>query len=215
MVGRYALPRDQSRCGATLRDRRLSLDRPMLKSLDTFYEADPRFANIVHSFDQAAGVIQLKSPQSLHEDLAPLALNDAVPEKVRHQFDLARNVYLYSWFVYEFATVAEQQAYSALEAALRHRYQEETGKAPDKPGLKDLFEFSIARKWIDAAEFETEAAWHPDGKFSELDMLRTLRNNLAHGKFHLMPGGSGSYGALQTCHYIISSLFPAADPSAP
>ncbi len=30
-------------------------------------------------------------------------------------------------------------------------------------------------------------------------MLRMLRNNLAHGKFHLMPGSSGSYGALQTC----------------
>ncbi len=184
----------------------------MLKSLDAFYEPDPRFANIVQSFDPKTGILQLMSPQGLHEEMSPLVLDEVVPEKVRHQFNLALNVYLYSWFVYDFATVAEQQAYSALEAALRHRYHEETGKAPDRPSLKGLLDFVIARNWLDAADFEFPMASAPGGKFSELEMLRMLRNNLAHEQFHLMPGGS--YSAFQTCHFIISRLYPKKESEA-
>jgi hypothetical protein len=184
----------------------------MLKPLDQFYEGDSRFANIVESFDERTGILKLMSPQGLHEDVSGLVLGASVPENVRHQFDLALNAYLYSWFVYDFATLAETQGYAALEAALRLRYHDETGKPADKPSLKDLFEFVAARKWIDAAEFDVSANWHPQGKFSELDMMRMLRNRLAHGQFHLMPGGSLS--ALQTCHYIISRLYPVQDSKA-
>jgi hypothetical protein len=178
----------------------------MLKPLDTFYEADPRFANVVQSFDPETRILRFMTPRGLHEAVSPLVLDEAVPEKVRHQFNLALNVYLYSWFVYDFATVAEQQAYSALEAALRHRYHQETGKAPDKPGLKGLLDFATARGWLTASDFEFPMAGAPSGKFSGLEMLRMLRNNLAHGQFHLWPGGSHS--ALKTCHFIISSLYP-------
>ena len=181
----------------------------MLKPVDQFYEGDSRFANVVESFDQTTGILKLMSPEGLHEDVSGLVLADPVPEKVRHQFDLALNVYLYSWFVYDFATLAEAQGYAALEAALRLRYHDETGKPADKPSLKDLFEFAAARKWIDAAEFDVPADWHPDGKFSELDMMRKLRNRLAHGQFHLMP--NSSLTTLQNCHYIISKLYPAKE----
>jgi hypothetical protein len=184
----------------------------MLKPIDQFYEPDTRFENIVQSFDQTTGILTFKSPHGLHDDVAALELNEAVPEKIRHQFDLARNVYLYSWFVYDFATVAEQQAYAALEAALRHRYHVETGKPPDKPSLKSLFDFMIARNLLDAADFEFPAAWAPGGTYSELEVLRMVRNTLAHGKFHLMPGGSHS--ALETCHFIITRLFSAANTAA-
>jgi len=177
-----------------------------LKPLNEFFESDPRFSNIVHSFRPETGVLTLKSPQGLHEDVAHLNLGGSVPEKIQHQFDLARNIYLYSWFVYDFATVAEQQAYAALEAALRHRYHTETGKPPDKPHLKGLFDFMLARQWLDSADFESSLADPSGANISGLELLRMIRNNLVHGQFHLFPGAS--YRALETVHYIITKLFP-------
>ncbi|MBK1877970.1 hypothetical protein [Pelagicoccus mobilis] len=48
-------------------------------------------------------------------------LIDTVPEKVQVQFETAKNLYLYAWFVYRFYPVAERQALSTLEMGLREK----------------------------------------------------------------------------------------------
>lgn len=53
--------------------------------------------------------------------IAVYELHEAVPKDIRVQFDTARNLYLYAWHVYRFHMVAEQQAMSSLELALRTR----------------------------------------------------------------------------------------------
>lgn len=56
-----------------------------------------------------------------YEDIRGFELNLAVPHSIRVHFETAKNLYLYSWFVYRFFPVAEQQALTSLEFALRER----------------------------------------------------------------------------------------------
>lgn len=68
-------------------------------------------------------------------------LNDLVPEEVRIQYDLARNLYLYSFHVFRFSMVAQHHLYTTLEFAIRERYGKETLKEYAKknkkqPGLR-------------------------------------------------------------------------------
>ncbi len=48
-----------------------------------------------------------------------MALNESVPDDVRCHFETARNLALYSWFVYSFNVVGAMHAFSSLEMALR------------------------------------------------------------------------------------------------
>ena len=168
--------------------------------------ADPRWANHI-VVNNATGQLRFSGVSDLYDQIEKFTLNDAVPENVRQQFDLALNLYLYHWLVYDFVTLAEQQAYAAMEAALRHRYREETGEVTAKPTLKKLLDHAIANCWLNGLEYEFPMPGTPAGKFSILEMIRMLRNNLAHGHFHLMQ--AGSYDALEYCHEIINGLFPA------
>jgi hypothetical protein len=58
-------------------------------------------------------------PEKQYARLAEIRLTEAVPEDVRQLLETAKNLSLYSWFVYRFHPVASFIAYSCLEAALR------------------------------------------------------------------------------------------------
>jgi hypothetical protein len=58
-------------------------------------------------------------PEKQYARLAEIKLNEAAPQDVRQLFETAKNLSLYSWFVYRFHPVASFIAYSCLEAALR------------------------------------------------------------------------------------------------
>ena len=75
---------------------------------------------------------------------------------MRQLFETAKNVSLYSWFVYRFHQVAEQVAFSALEMALRER-SGHTEFAPPTgtwiPGLRDLLIEAKEDQWIRTEDF--------------------------------------------------------------
>ena len=91
-------------------------------------------------------------------------MSDAVPEKIRILFDTARNLYLYSWFVYRFYNVAEQQVFGCLEMAIRERLKDEM-PLPEKywpkkrqerpPSLKAMLHYVIDRGYIQNVGFRT------------------------------------------------------------
>ncbi|HEY2329989.1 MAG TPA: hypothetical protein VGI63_09285 [Verrucomicrobiae bacterium] len=84
----------------------------------------------------------------LHKRMAVLVLNSTAPEDVRTGFDTARNLYLYSWFVYRFLTVAELQVYAAFEYALGKRIEiENVGRIH---GLNKRFDFAVGKGWLQA-----------------------------------------------------------------
>jgi hypothetical protein len=107
--------------------------------------------------------------------VSPLELGASVPSSVRVQFDKARCAFLYSWFAYELATLAEQQTYGVVELALRERFEIEKLQIPSRPGLAKLLSAAVAHGFLVRAEFDSD-------RINLLDVLPMLRNELAHGR---------------------------------
>lgn len=87
---------------------------------------------------------------AVHEELQEIALNDTVPESVQQLFETAKNVSLYSWFVYRFHQVAESVAFQALEMGLSIRCEADANfRTPkNKRGLRKYLTYALAAKWI-------------------------------------------------------------------
>lgn len=114
-------------------------------------EPDPRCLSSA-AIDQA-GVRQW-TLNDQYEAIRKVELNASVPHSVRIHFETAKNVYLYSWFVYRFFPIAEQHALTSLEFALRERLamvdrQVLSGiKAPGPKGLAKYLHQACALKLI-------------------------------------------------------------------
>jgi len=106
-----------------------------LKPLGDVYSPDVRQASFSVSLDD------------MHRALSGLTLHRQVPRDVRQLFETSKNLALYSWFVYRFHQAAELLGYTALELALKQRYQVEY---PDKkpPMLRGLLLHAQDKKWI-------------------------------------------------------------------
>lgn len=61
------------------------------------------------------------TPQKVSKRLEKLKLNEKVPEEVLNQIIICKKLCLYSYFVYEFATVGQQLSFLAIETALKER----------------------------------------------------------------------------------------------
>lgn len=110
-----------------------------LKPLDQVYEPDRR----QQSFDY-----ELKD---YHAALSNINLNDSAPIKVQQLFETAKNLSLYSWFVYRFHQTSELTAYSALEMALREKYIAENPEVQPKKrpiGLHKFMQIAKSERWI-------------------------------------------------------------------
>jgi hypothetical protein len=146
----------------------------MLKSGTELLAADPR--------NQAIPI------DDLHSMVRGITLDDAVPTGIRDQFDTARNVFAYSWFVYEFTMLAEQQCYFALEMALRQRLNPEAKPNTTKsPGLSNLLKAATERGYLQRKEFDMPSMSEAGGTFCQLDFIPFARNHLAHGNINLLP----------------------------
>jgi hypothetical protein len=97
---------------------------------------------------QSDGTFRGIQMEDLHKRMSELNLNSTVPEGVRTGFDTARNLFLYSWFVYRFQTVAELQAYATLEFALGKRLEAEG--AGHILNLSPRLNFAVQKGWLRA-----------------------------------------------------------------
>ena len=110
-----------------------------LRPIDDVFDPDKRndFLNIQIS--------------DLHEALSQINLVDDVPLNVRQLFETAKNVSLYTWFVYRFHPVSEMVAFAALEMALKERYYKEhpeKDREKERKTLKPLLKYARENKWI-------------------------------------------------------------------
>jgi hypothetical protein len=205
-----------------------------LKPLEGLFEQDPRHAAFAR-VDPSTGSIRPKSLEDHYSDIEALSLPYQVPEDIRLHFDTSRNLFLYSWFLWRFAMVAQLYSYVSLELALRHRAMMENQIVPDStPGLARLLALAIKHKWIvirDLPEYialdlaqkaalerwsqvysepELASIWAPQvdpNKYSEMvaKVVPSLRNELAHGTTFLF---GNPYATLVRCRDMISQLFP-------
>ena len=130
-----------------------------LKSLDEICEPDKRQKLFL-------GI----SLNGNHAKLSRIKLNRRVPVEVRQLFETAKNLSLYSWFVYRFHQVSELTAYSALEMALRLRYEKEVGKKR-RLTFRELLGYAQENNWID------------NNRFSRPYQNETARRKAEHEKF--------------------------------
>jgi hypothetical protein len=131
----------------------------------------------------------------LHEEVDLIKLDETVPEEVRSQFNVARNLCLYSWYCYSFHSVACFKAYSTIEMALRIRL----GKPDEaKCNLRPMLEEAVAKGILqDKSAPET---------------IPDLRNLIAHGSPMNAPW---SVQMLRLCAETINELFATSKVSNP
>ena len=185
-----------------------------LKPLDEVFEPDAR--NITLSSAEIS---------DFHNLISEIRLTGHPPKAVARHFEVARNLFLYSWFVYDFSTPAEAQAYASVEFALKERHKvEEQNFGNRSPGLKRLFESAVNQGWVKDGGFphlyeEQHPAFSrllkrkqfdPEGKAYckiLLNSMPFLRNSIAHGDPYLV-GPGGAFLPLEICAAIINQLFP-------
>lgn len=94
-----------------------------------------------------------------HAGIAATQISSAVPEPVATQFENARNLYLYAWYVYRFYMPATAAALSALEFGLRERLRT---TLPEKEQGKNLMLKRLLRMAVDHGLVRNEGfrRWH-------------------------------------------------------
>lgn len=154
-----------------------------LRSPENIFDPDPRSA----SFDVlGANGFRPKTLQDQYEAVAEITLHGGVPREIVVKFETAKNLNLFSWFVYRFHTAARSHVYECLELALRtrfkgellereekrrlSRYEEQLKKNPKRsvqppqpidpakfrPGLRELLEYAIE---MNALKNENFSVW--------------------------------------------------------
>src|ERR1700685_3559392 len=104
-------------------------DPERLRPAEYVCEPDPRSTMFVR-IDRQNGTSRVIELADHYEQISEYVLHAGAPQEIVLQFETARNVYLYAWFVYRFYPVAEHLSLACLELALRERLKEEirTGK---------------------------------------------------------------------------------------
>lgn len=107
-----------------------------------------------------------------HTEVAAIQISSAVPEPVAIQFENARNLYLYAWYVYRFYMPATTAALAALEFGLRERLRT---TLPVKQQGKKLMLKSLLRMAVDQGLVRNDRfrRWHLAAQVSARERLST------------------------------------------
>ena len=133
----------------------------LLRPVEQVCEPDPR-NTVFAKPDRETGDFIPLSIRDQHEAISEHVLHAKVPEDIMMQFETARNLYLYTWFVYRFYPVCEHHALACLELALRKRYEHEApkkyrNKRDGKLYLKGALHYAIDRGYVKHEGFRR---WH-------------------------------------------------------
>jgi hypothetical protein len=156
-----------------------------LKRLEDICQPDQRWLNRV-DIDHSTGAVTPTTVESIYGLVEEIRLNAGVPDDVRSHFEIARNLALYSWFVYSFNVVAGMQAFASLEMAVR----EKTGDR--KTVFKNLLDKVFKGRQLAAGVSLSTA-------------VTKLRNDLAHGSPTMHGQGLST---LTFCADLINELYP-------
>ncbi|HDM8037871.1 hypothetical protein K6U17_13080 [Vibrio fluvialis] len=143
-----------------------------------------------------------------HEVLSEVTLNDEVPEDIRGQFNVAKNMGLYCYFFYALAPEVQLKTYTIIESALRLK-AERLGIYGNKNRplmLRQLLTLAVDKQWVTDSGFR-----HIDNPNSAnewcrsmIDVISSLRNSQAHGSSLLSPD---FYHHICVCADFLNQLF--------
>ncbi len=180
------------------------------RNISTMHLADRRNVNAPQIF---AG--QPRSVAEFHGWISKFELPRGCPDDVHTQFDLARNLYAYSWFVYRFTSPAQSQAYATMELALRLKFKELGLEYGKRRGLYSLLTVAIEEGMLKDGGFPhlrrspLAGSIDPDGtEFCEKlpKIVANFRNSFAHGELTLL-NLPVSLMALECAWSVINQLY--------
>ena len=156
-----------------------------LKRLENICRPDERYLNRV-DIDHSIGAVTPTTIESIYGLVEEIRLNAGVPEDIQSHFETARNLALYSWFVYSFNVVAAMQAFASLEMAVKKK----TGKR--RMAFKMRLDRAFKGRQLAAG-------------VSLSTVVTKLRNDLAHGSSTMHGQGLST---LSFCADLINELYP-------
>lgn len=137
----------------------------------------------------------------LYRAVEPIELGVAVPDDIRGQFNVAKNMALYTYFCYVLAPEVQLKTFTVIELALRRRAGNPQGKT-----LRPLLKLAVSAGWIRDAGFRHIENPLPSNPYchSLIDTLPALRNDSAHGSTNLTPD---TVWYLERCADLVNQLF--------
>ena len=171
-----------------------------------------------------------------YAEISPIKVSDGPPETIRDEFDTVRNLYLYSWYVYDFTVPAILYAHALIEKAIKEKCDISGVSRKEHKGLRKLLELAIDQGWLTNAAFpfaleQTRAEIVSNAIDPEPTMFRTtprylpddtdycmllakllpkIRNMGAHGDTSLSFPAT-ALREIQVCACIINALFPSVE----
>lgn len=138
----------------------------------------------------------------LHSELSKVTLNSSAPNEIKSQFNVARNMALYTYFFYALAPEVHMKTFSVIEHALRLR-----SGLSGKPMLRKLLGLAIENGWLSDKGFRHIESPCPDNSYCKSlhSIIPDMRNNYAHGTDTLMPD---FFLHITVCADLINQLFP-------
>lgn len=116
--------------------------------------------------------------ESLYLALADIKLSDSVPEEIQSQFNVTKNLAIYTWYSYSLDPVVQLKTYILIEHALKIKFEKNNWSFPK------LIKKAISRGWIKDSGFSNiELDPEDDAKYarSMIEILPNMRNSAAHG----------------------------------
>ncbi|WP_063332084.1 hypothetical protein [Marinomonas sp. TW1] len=120
------------------------------KSLDELTKLDPKheqLAMLTHA---------LPDLEKTHHHLSQEVLNDTVPDELKGQFNVAKNMALYTYFFFALAPEVHLKTYTVIEHALRLK-----ANTKKHLGLRKLLEIAVKEGWICDADFRHLETYEP------------------------------------------------------
>ncbi|MEH6578601.1 MAG: hypothetical protein V7731_16185 [Amphritea sp.] len=148
------------------------------------------------------------SLESMHKYLSNRTLNDSVPDEIKGQFNVAKNMALYSYFFYALAPEVHLKSFTVIEHALRLKANKKK-----QIMLGALMRMAVKEKWITDAGFSHLENPSPENKWCK-DMIKNIpdsRNAKAHGSTLLV---DDCLLEISICADFIDQLFPDNLPDA-
>ena len=137
--------------------------------------------------------------EKLHSAVSAIELRSEVPSEIRGQFNVARNMTLYSFFCFSLAPEVRMKSYSVMELALRTRFGDR------ETHLKNLVRRAVDRGLLLDRGFR-HLEEDPENSYSRslIDVLPSLRNEAAHGSTLVTPD---CLGHIEKCADFVNQIF--------
>ncbi len=145
-------------------------EQEKLKPIDKVFEPD--FRNLLSCPDSN------KAFEMHYNAISEISLSEDVDDDVRTQFEIARNLFLYSFFYYRFGMTSFKQAAACTELALR-RYLGKPNNDREN-GMKKLLRRAQSQGYINVKVLKPHL--EPE---QYIDILTNFRNDQAHGSHSL------------------------------